>query len=290
METQNEVSAAGEAQTLMQQEEVASAEIQRLERDVTCMERQSKRAVFLGIGGLIGILGVSSGCLMLGFAFHSQEFLAHLFLASAGIVQVVSVIMMLMALKTMSTPTVTDWMKLDDVRAIGPLLDAGSLSGVPRIRETAWTALIALLPRMKSSDAALLNSRHRLILRNLLFAAYTPVDIAVAVLKAYEQIGDSRDLPVVERLATGQSPHQVPQWAQDKHHRAWIQDSRVREAAAACLPLLQARLGQIKDPETLLRAASRTDLPDSTLLRAAQERSEVDPQQLLRASRSEEAD
>src|SRR5205085_1650856 len=59
--------------------EVPPAELQRVEMSVWRMLRQSKRALFMGFGGLAFILIGSSCCLLLAFVLHS-DFLAHLFL------------------------------------------------------------------------------------------------------------------------------------------------------------------------------------------------------------------
>lgn len=161
----------------------------------------------------------------------------------------------------------------DDVRAVGQLVEMFEILKQPD-QTFAKTALIRLFPRLKMEDAPLLEESQRAVLRrylagsSVLFVGREP-DLIVAILKAYEQVGDGNDLLVVEKLA---------------HGKGLGADNRVQAAALACLPHLQQRIEQIQNPQTLLRASSNSEAPAETLLRAAEGNPEGDPEELLRAS------
>ncbi len=168
--------------------------------------------------------------------------------------------------------------ELDDIRAVGPLADALAIES-RHIRAVAETKLIELLPRLKASDAELLNKEQRGQLNGVLrrsvarfrWRGYSNPsrreDLAVAILKAYEQVGDAKALPGVEWLASGQGlAARVPE---------------IQEAAKACLLYLRERVEKEQARQTLLRPSSQTLDSESLLLRPAQG-TESDPQQLLR--------
>ncbi len=160
---------------------------------------------------------------------------------------------------------------LDDVRAVGPLMEAlGYIDS--EVRKVAIEALLRLLPRMQASDAHFLND----VQRNCMYRALNAKEenFVLAVLKALEQVGDSRALPLVEKLAQGDAET--------------YQEKRIRDAAQACLPFLRQRIEQESASRQLLRAASASGVPADTLLRPAQSVSETGPEQLLRASALEQ--
>jgi hypothetical protein len=157
---------------------------------------------------------------------------------------------------------------LDDLRAIGPLLEALTFAvGVNRYLLTA--RLTDLLPRLRASDAPLLNQSQRRILYEALSLGdfQQETDLLLAILKALEQIGDAHALPIVTRLASGSSGSK--------------REQQVRAAARACLPFLQAQIKRQRLSETLLRANPSPDA-EHELLRAAAATEETAPQQLLR--------
>jgi hypothetical protein len=173
-----------------------------------------------------------------------------------------------------------------DVRSIGPLVDALHLDD-GMTREVAIEALTGLLPRLKASDAALLNDAQRAKLCQILSlpvenpfykdfrdlfrpANNRAVAFRVAILRAFEQVGDSKALAVVERLA--------------KREAKTEGEKRIQEAAEACLPALQYRAEQERSSQTLLRAAMPSSAASETLLRAAAGTQDTAPEQLLRAS------
>jgi len=157
----------------------------------------------------------------------------------------------------------------DDVRVIGPLAEILETADRPT-RQLVSDALIRLLPRLQSSDAHLLNEDQRECLCRILSGAdWQHPELAVAVMEAFQRVGDSRALILIERLA-------------DIHARSSAQ-RQIRAAAASCLPALRARVVQEPARLTLLRPSSGNSGAD-TLLRAAESTvpSETDVQQLLR--------
>jgi hypothetical protein len=170
-----------------------------------------------------------------------------------------------------------------DVRSIGPLIDALYLDD-PQTREIAITALTERLPHLKASDADLLDEAQRARLCYLLSVPienplhkdvrrlFRPADsraiaFRVAILQAFAQVGDSKTLPFVERLAKGEARTEG--------------EKRLQEAAQDCLPALQLRVKLESHSRTLLRAAHALTGTE-TLLRPATGRPDTDPQSLLR--------
>jgi hypothetical protein len=137
------------------------------------------------------------------------------------------------------------------------------------VRAASIQALTRLLPRLRATDAHLLEGEWRQRLYETLNGDYArrEPDFVIAVLKALEQIGDAAALPYVHHLAQG-SPRSASR-------------QRVQEAARDCLPFLQTRIEQQHSRQTLLRAASPNAAPE-TLLRPAAATSAADPDELLR--------
>lgn len=150
-----------------------------------------------------------------------------------------------------------------DTRIVGPLITAMSWPDMELHRPALKHALVQLLPRMRASDAHLLDARQRAWLRRALRGR--DEQLVIAILKALEQIGGREDMPHVERLA---------------RRRARAPRARaIQQAAEQCLTMLRGRLDQTGD--TLLRAA-RSDAPDSeSLLRPAGD-AQAPPDTLLR--------
>ncbi len=158
----------------------------------------------------------------------------------------------------------------EDLRVVGPLC-----AFLPH-RLSPERALIKLLPRLRASDAHLLNAHERACLYERLrtntrgsFQGGYAEELTLAILKALEQIGDGQAaLYVYQAAKTAKSP-------------------KVREAASNCLPYLMQRAEQERATNSLLRPSHAADVSDKTLLRAAQNTPGAEPQQLLRASIAE---
>ncbi len=157
-----------------------------------------------------------------------------------------------------------------DVRVVGPLAEALSL-GDKKIRTDVVCALIELLPRMQAGDDALLNDDQRACLYRELRSNDT--GLILTILEACEQVGDSKAIPFVEKLAAGEG--------------VAAKDRQIREAAQACLPFLQMQAERERAARTLLRAATAPGDPATVLLRPAQGATEVEASLLLRPSAPE---
>jgi hypothetical protein len=140
---------------------------------------------------------------------------------------------------------------LDDPIAVGPLAECLRIDDA-QVRRLTQEALLRLLPRLRPNDAqSLTDDQHRCLNQAL---AGRDVDLSLAILAAYEQVGDGRDLAAVEELADGRSPAS--------------KDARVREAAQECVPYLRLRAQKQRAAQTYLRPSTVTD-GDAALLRAA---------------------
>ena len=161
-------------------------------------------------------------------------------------------------------------------QVVGALLDVYGIHDGFVLGDTR-PALIQLLPRLQATDANLLTGSQRKQLYSKLsksdryfwYNRYWNAELKTAILRALEQIGDEKAVPVVEKVArTARNP-------------------QVRTAAQECLPFLQQRAEQARIEQTLLRASTSTASPD-TLLRPTVATTPTEPQQLLRASYTED--
>jgi hypothetical protein len=170
--------------------------------------------------------------------------------------------------------------KVEDVRCVNALVDVWgaqvNINYTKRVRAQARTALTRLLPRLEAGDAPLLKETQRAVLRGVLTSTGNAnsvkdadVDFTLAILKAFENVGDWKSAPYVKRLTGSVTP------------------KRIRDAASECLPYLQALAAKQKPGETLLRASSANEAANvspETLLRPAAPQQETDPDTLLRPS------
>jgi len=186
---------------------------------------------------------------------------------------------------------------LQRIGAMSNVKDIGLLVGTLRLENTevknmTKLCLTKLLPQMKASDIGMLGGKERgILLRQLqispldkgprdlreLFsrsADRREIDFRVAILKAFEQIGTNRELPLVSRLAKGLN---------------YLGSSRgahieVRNAAEACLPYLQALTQDQEASGQLLRASSPDAGSATTLLHPVNFAGNELPEEHLRAS------
>jgi len=163
---------------------------------------------------------------------------------------------------------------LEDLTLVGPLAEVLAIDDLA-VRRMAKANLIRLLPRLRASDAALLNAHQRKQLNRFvrpgLFdpsqrdireifsrkARQRDARFQIAILKAYEQVGDAESLPYVKSIArpTAQQARIVPVEAV--------------EAANRCLPFLVDLAEQDRASKQLLRPSSASDVLPDTLLRPA---------------------
>ena len=165
--------------------------------------------------------------------------------------------------------------QMDDVRGVGTLAEALEWPDASTQRVAA-AALTRLLPRMTASDGTLLNSRQRAILYNILRKrnVRSQEPLISAILEALKQIGDHAAIPAVERLTD------LPATSQ--------RNIKIRTLAMDTRQFLDNTAQQQSISSTLLRASSAHETPSELLLRGAMLNTDEAPQQLLRASVSEE--
>ncbi|MCW3051768.1 MAG: hypothetical protein JWN14_938 [Chthonomonadales bacterium] len=156
--------------------------------------------------------------------------------------------------------------RFDDARAVGPLAEAAEFPD-RYIRSIARRSLLHLLPHLKASDAVFLSAAHRSSLNKIL--RKQDIDLILAVLKAWEQVGDASAIPDVQNLAEGRGEAgQLP---------------KVVRAAKECLPFLRQSAERQGIGAQLLRASDGGLTPTDALLRPIQAHSPTEsPEQLLR--------
>ncbi len=172
-----------------------------------------------------------------------------------------------------------------DARQIGTMLNlydtvAHTSVMVHQARKASKEAVARLLPLLKPEDADTLNTQQRARIRRDMFVHgfNVPMDdcsdavYCLLVLSALEQIGDRRDLSDVERLI-----------------KKYYTTDKVRAAADQCVQVIKERIAYENLKDVLLRPDHNPDAP-ATLLRALAERADSAPQQLLRASASDDTE
>jgi hypothetical protein len=162
---------------------------------------------------------------------------------------------------------------LDDVRSVGPLLDAiGAHSHDGQTRASIRESLTRLLPRLQASDASLLLPRHISALnreidlcRTRKWGSGDELAYALVAFKALEQVGDETSVPVVEGVYETTKNVKIRQAAEDclpylRQHAAMGRNTLLRAAdPAASDLLLPAVRGGTSDPTVLLRPLSSGD-------------------------------
>jgi hypothetical protein len=158
--------------------------------------------------------------------------------------------------------------RFDDVRAIGALAEALEFQERD-IRPISRRALIRLLPRLQASDAPLLSPAQRAILNRAL--GYGSAALILAILKAWEQVGDAAAISEVQYLAEG--------------HGEGGQIPEVVKAAKACLVALRESVYRRQTSSQLLRPADANLTPTDILLRPATPHASTElADQLLRST------
>ena len=160
--------------------------------------------------------------------------------------------------------------RIGDQRAAAPITAALAMND-PATSKLARDALVALLPKLRASDASLLEPNHRRILdRELGRSARKRPELALAILAAWEQAGDESSIPAVQKLADA------------------APGDRIRPAVVArareCLPLLRISADRLRTHSELLRASSEAPGTEAELLRAAGGAVGSSSENLLRAT------
>lgn len=165
----------------------------------------------------------------------------------------------------------------DDLKVVGTLVEMINLEkeiSVSHARESLTT----LLPQLRPEHAHLLNRRQRDTLRRVLginielmlyrdvkhlFAPVSlehpdnrrAIEFRIAIIEALSNIGTKEDVGTIETLAAMETTSEI--------------QSVLKNAAEKCLPLLQRRVVELEDKNTLLRASSVHLGSTDTLLRPA---------------------
>ncbi len=274
--TENENTAEQELAAEESQSEAVTALLAATQRKIRRRKRRFWGAFALTEGTIALFL---VGMQMLRHTDNDKAFVILLLLLPVALVALVVMI------RTMQSPLDFDLEELERVggaRAIGPLLDSMLSGRSPGSRKIAYQALTRILPKLRATDANLLNAGHqRMLNRFLNIETYpgwwgpkpTPPPLALAILKAYEQVGDAKAVPAVEKLANLKPRNERQRAAQ--------------QAAAECLPLLHSHAMPLDQNQTLLRAAGQSKAAADVLLRPAAETLNVPVEELLRAAPSE---
>ncbi len=156
--------------------------------------------------------------------------------------------------------------QFNDVRAVGPLAEALEYKDKV-VLPIAEKALIGLLPRMKASDAHLLSPEQRAYLNRALRGKN--IELTLAILKAWEQVGDTKAIEDVEKLAAGRGQGG--------------RNPNVVAAAQECLPFLRQSAERQQIGSQLLRPSDGNLTPSDVLLRPSMPHASTEPpNQLLR--------
>ncbi len=134
------------------------------------------------------------------------------------------------------------------------------------IMPAIYTLLKRLLPQLHVEDTQNWTPEQYQKLLALLADRKQEPELRLSILKALEQIGDARAIPVVEALT------------------AFDRDTPilVRRAAADCLPFLQERAVEQRQAQTLLRAAAGNTQGTDLLRGASGANTQTPEEQLLR--------
>jgi hypothetical protein len=232
--------------------------------DLMAIERQKrlvrKRNMVIGIVAYVAIM------LTVSILFHTANMIMYIGSFSG-------VLSAAMAFSPAHKVAARALAKFDDVNAVGSLVETLEMPD-PEVQSAVREGLAQLLPRLRASDAHLLNVEQRRILRKQMSSQPSiknqqPTRMFIeAAVKGLEQVGDESFLETVENLANG---------------RGFGVFDDVKAAADRCLPYLKQRIENDRLSHDLLRAASNGQSYDPDgLLRPAASITPTDPAELLR--------
>jgi hypothetical protein len=200
-----------------------------------------RRRRYLGVGVIVGYIALIVGLVLSGHVEQMATF--------TGLMGTIGLFFAASQTQKNAAHVLSEH---DDLRVVGPLAEAIEYDD----KDTAAGAevgLVRLLPRLQASDHALLTHEQRRALDRAL-TKKVRLDLKLAILAAYEQIGDPLSVPVVERVAAG-----LPKG---------IRDPNVERRAAEALPGVRAAAERVRASQTLLRPVE--SVPTDTLLRPAE--------------------
>lgn len=156
-----------------------------------------------------------------------------------------------------------------DPRIAGPLLEALEYQD-KGVRADAAGRLTQLLPTLRATHTDLLTDAQRLILAKSLRMGElrTNTGYQLAALKALQQVGDEKSIPIVERFYASDGSGPAAQ--------------AVRDEARVTLGFLRERAERERIAHTLLRPSMDPASPAEMLLRPAAGAGDTDPDVLLR--------
>ena len=242
--------------------QLSAEAVEALSARVKQIARLRQRNVNITAAGAIGATGFSLATMLSSQAGHpASPLLSWPLFLSAGVMGCFSV-RGLYAQRNLTNALIHS----NDLRLIGPLLETAASSEISGA--TAALVLTRLLPRLQASDAEMLDEKARECLNSALLKHCGNAEFVLSALKALQQIGDARALPVVLKLA-----HRADRSAAGQS---------IREAAQECLPFLEVRAAQQQASQTLLRASDVSAMPPDILLRPVQNPTDVPAEELLR--------
>ncbi len=224
-------------------------------------KRKSKRNIALSILAVFAGIMIANLALNLLFGVHG-----HFFMNFGPYIGILAGMVAVSQKQKDATKALT---KYNDVRCIPAFAEVLGCKD-KRLEIIAEEKLIQLLPLMKASDAHLLNENQRKNLNQAIEKRGSTV--ACAIMKAYEQVGDSSAIPFVQRVKNE------------------TRETLRKQAAERCLPFLVQRAETEKLRQTLLRAAdgnTQTTAPNM-LLRPAASTAETQSETLLRPIQTED--
>ena len=235
------------------QEQVSLDEVLSILREES-RTRTKRRNLFIGI--YLGFLGLFITVAIVTHDRHMLNFLGSfngLVAASAAVSQRQKAASVRLAL-------------FNHVRVVGPLAEALGYQD-KGVQSIAAKKLTELLPQMKASDASLISPEQRGALNKALRGKN--IELILAILKAWEQVGDTKAIEEVEKLAAGRG--------------YGGRNPKVVAAAQECLPFLRQSAERQQVSAQLLRASDGNLTPSDVLLRPAMPRASTEPaDQLLR--------
>jgi hypothetical protein len=159
----------------------------------------------------------------------------------------------------------------EDMRLVGAFLECVH-AGNGRLHRDIARVLLNLLPALKASDAALLPEPQRGPLRTLVDMRYAMAhgDLVIAAIRALTEIGDTRTMDLLRRMADGPAH--------------WDREREVRAVARECLPTLR-EAGRAEAAHARLLRPRSAQPEDDALLRPASSYDATPSEQLLRTVR-----
>lgn len=171
-----------------------------------------------------------------------------------------------------------------DVRCINFLAKAAHVDDGDT-RKLARSSLKEMLPRLRASDANLISDEGMAALCRLLTWRRLDMKLAIAVMDAFQQVGDQRCIAAVRgMLAPPRPARRILRWI-DIRFGAGVQRhlAQVTDAAHECLPFLEQRAELRRQAAMLLQPASAPpDIDPGSLLRPASAPPAIPESQLLR--------